>query len=865
MTYSKSNPNRKSLISNRVSKVHPAPKRSFPGLAPRSGAGWCRAIALSTSVIAMVFLMSVVVWAWTEPPEGPPGGNVESPIGPTGPTGPTGPKGDIGATGAQGATGPTGPKGDKGDTGTTGPTGPTGPQGDTGPTGPTGPKGSTGATGAQGPAGPTGPTGPKGNTGATGAQGPTGPTGPKGNTGATGATGAQGPTGPTGPKGSTGATGAQGPVGPTGPAGDPVTCSNCDSRFVNVSGDTMSGNLVINHELRVCGSAGCSHFAYPSGGSNNYLRGNLYFNGVLYDENNAGYYLNPASTSKFNDLRANILYDNNNPGYYVDPASTSAMNKIDFGTGYIDWDGTYLKIGHESGSVYIHTGAANGYWYSDNLYLGAGSGDTIHLRGNVMKGNSWYMESDGLRLGSQNSPGSWELYVDGQVYVSDYLRADGGIHVGGSSDPGTDNLIVDGRVGIGISPSASARLHVDDSVNHVRFGNTLNGGFEYGFGNADLYLGGDNTQAGNFYIKNSAGTIKVAINSDASSYFNGGNVGIKRTSPDTSLHVYGDANTHPFHIQAGTRHWYLGPGSYNDQWLRLSSTKNTVTYTDLAVGQLYLDTGIYPNGKVPAGALKTATAVNSYWLADGNRQYITMNDYSFFPMIRCDQTDQRLTAWKGTDPGTTDGRFITHCTKQVGCNYTIRWRYVTSSRNPEIFAWFDTSTGLIHDLWRSEIEHPEILPSEVKPKPENLIPIQATVFDKDLLTKDVTYIRKNYTFTRYEKPENLSSDDELRQIEKDRATCLAENPQEPKKCITYITHSDIYYGKLEPCGDCAEKWEILELERQKNQPDEVAQAADLSEKTKEIELNTQSIDGLKQEVAQFKQEVQELKLLLNEK
>jgi len=401
MNYSNSSPIRRYLTSKGVSK----------------------AIALSVGVIAMVFLMSVVVWAWTEPSEGPPEGNVESPIGPTGPTGPTGPKGDVGATGAVGATGPTGAKGDKGDTGATGLTGPTGLQGDVGPIGPTGLQGSTGATGAQGPAGPTGPTGPKGNTGATGAQGPTGPTGPKGNTGATGATGAQGPIGPIGPKGNTGATGAQGPVGPTGPQGDPVTCSNCDSRFVNVSGDTMSGNLVVNHELRVCGSAGCSHFAYPSGGSNNYLRGNLYFNGILYDENNTGYYLNPASTSKFNDLRANILYDNNNTGYYVDPASTSVMNKIDFGTGYIDWDGTYLKIGHESGSVYIHTGAANGY--------------------------CWYMESDGLRLGSQNSPGSWELYVDGQVYVSDYLRADGGIHVGGSSDPGTDNLIVDGRVGIG--------------------------------------------------------------------------------------------------------------------------------------------------------------------------------------------------------------------------------------------------------------------------------------------------------------------------------------------------------------------------------------------------------------------------------
>ena len=98
---------------------------------------------------------------------------------------------------------------------------------------------------------------------------------------------------------------------------------------------------------------------------------------------------------------------------------------------------------------YVDGNSANTYLYSTHTYLGASSGDTIHLRGNVMYGDSWYMENDGLRLGSASSPGTWELYVNGQTYVSDYLRADGGIHVGGSSDPGTDNLIVDGTANIG--------------------------------------------------------------------------------------------------------------------------------------------------------------------------------------------------------------------------------------------------------------------------------------------------------------------------------------------------------------------------------------------------------------------------------
>jgi hypothetical protein len=64
------------------------------------------------------------------------------------------------------------------------------------------------------------------------------------------------------------------------------------------------------------------------------------------------------------------------------------------------------------------------------------------------------------RIGINHDPSStYELYVSGQAYVADYMRADGGIHVGGSSDPGTDNLIVNGETGLGgIDPERN--LHV---------------------------------------------------------------------------------------------------------------------------------------------------------------------------------------------------------------------------------------------------------------------------------------------------------------------------------------------------------------------------------------------------------------------
>jgi len=142
----------------------------------------------------------------------------------------------------------------------------------------------------------------------------------------------------------------------------------------------------------------------------------------------------------------------NNAGQFTSGVFTPGKLRADGGL-YVGDDEYFWRDAEDRISTnddfYVHSASANTYLYSTNTYLGAGSGDTIHVRGNVMKGDLWYMESNGLRLGSKSSPGSWELYTDGQVYVSDYLRADGGIHVGGSSDPGTDNLIVDGKVGIG--------------------------------------------------------------------------------------------------------------------------------------------------------------------------------------------------------------------------------------------------------------------------------------------------------------------------------------------------------------------------------------------------------------------------------
>lgn len=208
----------------------------------------------------------MAVWAYQ--------GNIR---GPAGAPGAPGAAGANGADGPQGIDGPPGPQGPQGATGIQGPTGAQGAQGDTGPTGPQGqgievegsntwpfiqaiPSPQTGdmwvltASDATAPGfgGGTGANAGDGlvwsgtawvNTGPVqgpaGPQGDLGPIGPQGPAGATGATGSVGPAGPTGDTGPQGVAGAQGPQGVPGE----VTIADGDARWVNIAGDTMTGNL----------------------------------------------------------------------------------------------------------------------------------------------------------------------------------------------------------------------------------------------------------------------------------------------------------------------------------------------------------------------------------------------------------------------------------------------------------------------------------------------------------------------------------------------------------------------------------------------------------------------------------------------
>ena len=125
-----------------------------------------------------------------------------------------------------------------------------------------------------------------------------------------------------------------------------------------------------------------------------------------YDRNNTSYYLDPASTSYCNDMRANIFYDRANTGYYLDPAGTSICNAMRASifydrdnTGYYAnpagtnsfynvraWDGSAtINYATGSGELYVeHDLEVDGPVYMRNVHeTQVGTGRSVYVNGNT--------------------------------------------------------------------------------------------------------------------------------------------------------------------------------------------------------------------------------------------------------------------------------------------------------------------------------------------------------------------------------------------------------------------------------------------------------------------------------------------------
>ncbi len=110
---------------------------------------------------------------------------------------------------------------------------------------------------------------------------------------------------------------------------------------------------------------------------------------VFYDKDNSAYYVDPASTSHLNHLRANIVYDRNNTSYYVDPASTSKLNNITVNWVFKEASGKTIR---DAWGGWVRTYWASGwynwtYWWGWNMvdwtWIRAYGGKSIYTTWNI--------------------------------------------------------------------------------------------------------------------------------------------------------------------------------------------------------------------------------------------------------------------------------------------------------------------------------------------------------------------------------------------------------------------------------------------------------------------------------------------------
>ncbi|MGL5935860.1 MAG: hypothetical protein ACRCZI_09585, partial [Cetobacterium sp.] len=116
---------------------------------------------------------------------------------------------------------------------------------------------------------------------------------------------------------------------------------------------------------------------------------------------------------------------------------------------------------------------------------------------------------------------------------------------------------------------------------------------------------------------------------------------------------------------------------------------------------------------VGTGALKTATGSTSG--VTGVDLNITMNDYSFFPMLfrtGAGVGDASVLNFIGADSSNTIGRLQLEggaAGSPVG-SHGARWRYVTASDMPEIWVAYTPTTGGIMAAWASDDPPPGDVP-----------------------------------------------------------------------------------------------------------------------------------------------------------
>ncbi|KKS79961.1 MAG: hypothetical protein UV56_C0033G0001 [Candidatus Woesebacteria bacterium GW2011_GWC1_43_10b] len=214
---------------------------------------------------------------------------------------------------------------------------------------------------------------------------------------------------------------------------------------------------------------------------------------------------------------------------------------------------------------------------------------------------------------------------------------------------------------------------------------------------------------------------------------------------------------------------------------------------------------------VGVSEMKTSSGSTSGTNGAGNCTNINMNDYNFFPSMRF-TGGNRGDVSDGQNTGDTTGRFATCEPTNIGgqtSSFAYNWRYITASRDQEIFAWYSTESRLMETVWSSEIAlgaNNKLPIIYSYPPSSNPLPIQAIIFDDKLTTlgeqPDTEDVRQNYVFTDIVKANeiDIATHPLTRNRWAQRQQCLIKNEGADggaeSKCFQFINHPDVFYGRL---------------------------------------------------------------------